>query len=119
MSGYVDLFLLPLPKRNIAKYRRQAQAFGAVALKHGAVRYREFAGDDLFIKGMLSFAKKVRLKKGETIIAAVTEFTSRAHRDRVMKKMFNDARLEAMMESEPLFNMKRMAYGGFKTFVDF
>ena len=119
MSGYVDLFLLPLPKKNLSRYRRQAQAFGKVALEYGAVRYREFADDNLVVKGMRSFGKNVRIKRGELVIAAVTEFKSRAHRDAVMKKLFNDPRLTAMMETEPLFSAKRMAYGGFKTFVDF
>ena len=119
MSGYVDLFLLPLPKKNHSRYRRQAQAFGKVALEYGAVRYREFAGDDLVVKGTRSFGKKVRIQREEIVIAAVTEFKSRAHRDAVTKKIFNDSRLTAMMETEPLFSSKRMAYGGFKTLVDY
>lgn len=119
MSGYVDLFLLPLPKKHLARYRRQARAFGKVALELGALRYREFTGDDLVVKGMRSFGKKARIQRGEIVIAAVTEFKSRAHRDAVTKKMFTDPRLTAMMKAEPLFSAKRMAYGGFKTFVNF
>ncbi len=117
MKGYVDLLLLPLPKKNLAKYRRQAQWFGRMARKYGVLDYREFIGDDLFIKGVQSFTKKVTLKIGDLVIAAVTDFKSRKHRDTVMKKMFEDPRTNAMMKSEPLFSTRQMAYGGFKTLV--
>ncbi|MBI3112105.1 MAG: DUF1428 domain-containing protein [Ignavibacteriales bacterium] len=117
MKGYVDVYLLPLPKRNLAAYRRLAQKFGRIARLHGVLKYREFTGDDLFTKGVVSFTHNVRLRRGEIIVAAVVDFKSRTHRDRVMKKLFADPRLNDMMKDKPLFNPKKMVYGGFKTFV--
>ncbi len=50
-----------------------------------------------------------------------TAFTykSRAHRDRVNAKVMKDPRLGAMMEGKEMpFDVKRMAFGGFKALVD-
>jgi len=46
-DGYVDIYLLPIPERNVEAYRQQATLFGKVARECGALRYREFRGDDL------------------------------------------------------------------------
>jgi len=117
---YVDLFALPLPKKNLAKYRRTAQLFARVIKEFGAVEYREFVGDDLHPKGMTPFTKNIRLKRGEALVCACLVYPSRTQRDRANKKMMNDPRMKKMMEEmskKPLFDVKRMLYGGFKTIV--
>jgi uncharacterized protein YbaA (DUF1428 family) len=118
MKGYIDLYVLPVPKKNLAKYRLLATKFGKLAREYGALHYRECKGDDLFTKWAQSFTKAAKPKGGEVLIAAVAEFTSRAHRDRVMKEMFKDPRMAQMMQAKPLADMKRMVYGGFETFVE-
>ncbi|MGH7792851.1 MAG: hypothetical protein ACREOB_11120, partial [Thermodesulfobacteriota bacterium] len=45
------------------------------------------------------------------------EFRSKSHRNQVNKKAMNDPRMKALMEEKPLFDMKRMLYGGFSTIV--
>ena len=35
-AGYVDIYLLPVPERNLDAYREQASAFGRVAKAYGA-----------------------------------------------------------------------------------
>lgn len=117
---YVDLFALPLPKKNLARYRRTAQIFAKVIKKYGAVEYREFVGDDLHPKGMTPFTKNIRLKKGEVLIGAYVVYRNRAGRDRAGKKMMADPQIKKMMEEmsrRPLFEVKRMLYGGFRTIV--
>lgn len=119
MAGYVDGFLLPVPKRKVDAYRRMAQAAGKVWREHGAVEFRECVGDDLKIKGMESFTKRVRLKPGETVFFSWIVFKSRGHRDRVNAKVMKDPRIAKMMEPKDMpFDVKRMAYGGFKMLVD-
>jgi uncharacterized protein YbaA (DUF1428 family) len=117
MKGYVDLYLLPVPQKRIAPYRRQAKTFGTVARQYGALNYREFIGDDLRPAGVVSFAKVIALGRGEVLTAAVAEFKSRRHRDQVMKKVLDDPRIRKMMQNKPLARMKQMHYGGFRTFV--
>ncbi len=45
MPKYVDEFVLPVPKRNIAAYRRMAVQAGKIWRDHGALDYKECVGD--------------------------------------------------------------------------
>ena len=45
-------------------------------------------------------------------------YKSRAHRDKVNAKVMADKRITGSMPKEMPFDMKRMAYGGFKTLVE-
>jgi uncharacterized protein YbaA (DUF1428 family) len=120
MPLYVDGFLVPVPKRKLDAYRRMAQKAGRVWRQHGAVEFRECAGDDLKVKMGKSFPSLAKVKSGETVMFSWIVFKSRAHRDRVNAKVMKDPRLAKMMDdpkSMP-FDVKRMAYGGFKTVVD-
>ena len=107
-DGYVDIYLLPIPERNVAAYREQATLFGQVAREYGALRYREFRGDDL---------DTFKVGDGDLLTAAVVDFKSRAHRDEVMAKVMCDERVDQLCGQPPLADMSRMSYGGFETFV--
>jgi uncharacterized protein YbaA (DUF1428 family) len=117
---YIDGFLLPVPKKNLEAYRRISSKAGKVWREHGALEYRECAGDDLGNPMGVSFPARVRAQRGETVVFSWIVYKSRAHRDRVNKKVMKDPRLAAMMSGDtPMpFNMKRMAYGGFRVIVD-
>ena len=116
---YVDGFLVPVPKNKVQDYRRIAQKAGRVWKKHGALEFRECSGDDLKVKGLVSFTRVARLKPGETVMFSWIVFKSRAHRDRVNKNVMKDPQLAGMMDPKGMpFEVKRMAYGGFKTIVD-
>ena len=119
MAGYVDGFLLPVPKRKVAAYRRMAQKAGKIWRKYGAVEFRECVGDDLNIKGMTSFTKRVKVKPGETVFFSWIVFKSRAQRDRVNARVMKDPAIAKMMDPKDMpFDVRRMAYGGFKMLVD-
>ena len=117
--AYVDGFVLPLPQKNLADYRRMSATAGKVWKDHGALEYRECVGDDLNVKMGLPFPRLVKPKAGEAVVFSWIVYKSRAHRDRVNAKVMKDPRLAASMEGKPMpFDMKRMAYGGFKVIVD-
>jgi len=116
MPKYVDGFVLPVPKRNIAAYRRLARKAGKIWRDHGALDYKECVGDDLKIKMGMPFPRGIRSKPGETIVFAYIVYESRAHRDRVNEKVMKDKRLT--MPKKMPFEVKRMLYGGFKVLVD-
>ena len=116
MAKYVDGFVLPVAKRNIAAYRRMAQTAGKVWRDHGALDYKECVGDDLNVKMGMPFPRGIRSKTGETIVFAYIVYKSRTHRDKVNAKVMKDPRLK-MPKSMP-FDVKRMLYGGFKVIVD-
>lgn len=115
---YVDGFLLPVPKRKVQAYRRIARRAGRIWREHGALEFRECAGDDLAPKGALPFTRVIKTKPGETVFFSWIVFKSRAHRDRVNAKVMKDPRIANMDPTKMPVDMKRMAYGGFKVLVD-
>ena len=117
--SYVDGFVLPVPKKNLQSYRRMAQKAGRIWREHGALEFRECAGDDLNVKMGVSFSRRMKLKPGETVMFSWIVFKSRADRDRVNAKVMKDARLAKMMDLKSMpFDVKRMVYGGFKVLVE-
>lgn len=115
---YVDGFVLPVPKKNLTAYRRMSKMAGKIWREHGALEYREAMGDDLKVHYGLPFPKLAKTKPGETVVFAWIVYKSRAHRDRVNKKVMADPRLASMAPKEMPFDVKRMSYGGFKVFVE-
>ena len=116
---YVDGFLLPVPKKNLQAYLRMAQKASKVWRDHGALEYRECAGDDLDVSIGVPFPKQIKVKPGETVVFAWIVYKSRKDRDRVNADVMKDPRLARMMDPKGMpFDCKRMVYGGFKVLVD-
>lgn len=118
MGKYVDGFVLPIPRKNLAAYRKLARKAGKIWIEHGALEYVECIEDDVKPGKLTSFPQAVKLKKGEVVFFSYAVYKSRAHRDKVMKKVMADPRLQQEMNTMP-FDGKRMFWGGFKTFVAF
>lgn len=117
--SYVDGFVVPVPKKNLAAYKRMAKLGAKVWLDHGALDYKECMGDDLAVKFGVPFTRIMKSKPGETVFFSWIVFKSRAHRDRVNDKVMKDPRLTAMMDGKSMpFDCKRMVYGGFKALVE-
>jgi uncharacterized protein YbaA (DUF1428 family) len=98
-----------------------SQAAGRVWKQLGALEYREAVGNDLKIKmGMgRAFPRLARARAGETVFFSWIVYKSKAHRDRVNAKIMKDPRIANMMNDKKMpFDVKRMAYGGFKIIVD-
>jgi uncharacterized protein YbaA (DUF1428 family) len=116
---YVDGYVLPVPKKNLAAYRRMAAKAGKVWREHGALEFRECVGEDLKTQKIKSFPQLVKPKRGETVMFSWIVFKSRAHRDAVNAKVMKDPRLAKMMDMKAIpFDSKRMVYGGFNVMVD-
>ncbi len=116
---YVDGFVIPIPADKVEVYRKIATKAGKVWMEYGALEYRECVGDDMEVERMVPFPKLAKAKTGETVIFSWITYKNKAHRDKVNAKVMKDPRLNEMMkDTEMPFDMKRMAYGGFKTIVD-
>jgi uncharacterized protein YbaA (DUF1428 family) len=115
--AYVDGFVLPVPKKNVAAYRRMARKAGRIWKEYGALEYRECVADDVKPGKRTSFPQSVKLKAGEAVWFSWIVYRSRADRDRILKKVMADERLKGDMKSMP-FDARRMIYGGFKLVVD-
>jgi uncharacterized protein YbaA (DUF1428 family) len=117
--SYVDGFLLPIPKRKTAAYRRIARLAGKVWREHGALHYVECVVDDVKPGKWTSFPQAVKLKPGEAVWFSWIVYKSRKHRDQVLAKVMKDKRLAASMDPKKMpFDGRRMMWGGFKVSVD-
>ncbi len=116
--AYVDGYVLPVPKKNVEAYRKMARKAAKIWMEHGALDYKESVGDDLSPGFGLPFTKMARCKPDETVIFAYVVFKSRAHRDRVNKKVMADPRLATMCDPKNMpFDCRKMVWGGFKVIV--
>ncbi len=119
--SYVDGFLIPMPKKNLKAYKAMAEWGKKKWMGYGAVDYKECLADDLKNTMGISFAKLLKLKKGETAVFAYIVFKSRKHRDAVNKKVMSDPEMndpELLKKMSMPFDPKRMAYGGFTAIVE-
>jgi uncharacterized protein YbaA (DUF1428 family) len=90
--SYVDGFVLAVPEKNLADYKRMARKAGKVWREHGALEY---------------------------IVFSWIVYKSRRDRDRINKLVMSDPRLADMMDPKSLpFDGKRMFWGGFKKIVE-
>lgn len=119
-GNYVDGFVIPIPKKNTAPYKKMAREACTIWKKFGALDYKECIIDDdkpQFVT--LTFSKMAKPKPGEVVWFSFIVFKSRAHRDAVNKKVmayFSKKYGKDMSQPMP-FDMKRFAYGGFKVMV--
>lgn len=116
MSTYTDIFVAPVPKKNIAAYRKQAEEFFKIWREHGALSGFEVEADDAPVGKLTSFPQSVDLKPDETVFVGMISYDSRAHRDEVNAKAMKDPRMAGMAPGD-VFDGKRMFVGGFKPFV--
>ncbi|MFM9956903.1 MAG: DUF1428 domain-containing protein [Phycisphaerales bacterium] len=119
--AYADGFVLSIKKKNLAAYKKLAGVASKVWIEHGALQYCECVGDDLAPKmpvPFFAFPKMAKCGKDEVVVFSWILYKNKAQRDRVNKKVMADKRLtEACDPKNAPFDMKKMAYGGFKTMV--
>ena len=85
--SYVDGYVLPVPRRKLAAYRRMANEAGKIWRKYGALQYVESAADDVQPGKWTSFPQSVKLKRGEVVVFSFIVYRSRGQRDRINKKV--------------------------------
>ena len=115
--AYVDGFVVPVPRKKMAAYRRMARKAGKIWKEYGALEFRECMADDVKPGKHTSFPQSVKLKKDEAVWFSWIVYRSRADRDRILRKVMADKRLKMDAQAMP-FDGKRMIYGGFKVMVD-
>ncbi len=84
--GYVDGYVLIVPKDKLVDYKKMAKAGGKIWMKCGALGYKECViEDENPMKGILGFPKMAKTKPGEQVWFSYIEYASRKHRDTVNK----------------------------------
>ena len=118
MPIYVDGFVLPVPAKNLAAYKKMARLASKVWKDHGAIDYREAVADDVKPGKWTSFPQSVKLKPNETVVFAWVTYKSRRDRDRIHAKVMADPRLAGMDPTTMGFDGKRMFFGGFRAKIE-
>ena len=120
MAHYIDGFVLPVPRDRLNEYKRVVEAVAEIWKEHGALDYCEYVGDDLKLEGTRSFTDLVAATEDETIVFGWVVFDSREARDLANERVLADPRMADLIDplidpSNPVFDAKRMAYGGFQS----
>lgn len=116
--GYVDGFVLVVPKNKLAQYRKMAKGGSKTWLKHGALGYKECILDDAkppYIT--FTFSKMTKAKSNETVWFSYIEYKNKKHRNQVNARVMKDPSMKPDQMGGMPFDMKRMACGGFSVIV--
>lgn len=125
MAKYVDGFVLVVPKDKTEAYQKMAEEGRDTWMQCGALEYYECAGDDLVPQEMggekaRAFTDMAGATSEETVWFSFIVFNSKEHRDEVNAKVMEEMskKAEEYKNFVMPFDMKRMAYGGFKVEVE-
>ncbi len=111
---YVDGFVISIPKKSTAKYKKIATEAKDIWLKSGALDYKECKIDDAEPKYVaFTFAKMAKTKPTEAVWFSFIVFKSRSHRDSVNKKVMAFFEKKYGNNMDMPFDMKRFSYAGF------
>ena len=122
MTHYIDGFVLPVPRDYLKIYREVVEKVAEIWKEYGALDYSEYVGDDFSLEDTRSFADVANAKKDEAIVFGWIVFESREARDLANERVAADPRMVDLINplthtSRPIFNAKRMVYGGFRSLV--
>ena len=114
MTQYVDGFVLPIQKDQLAEYQKLAKGSAEIWKGHGALEYRENVLDLAELPGTRSF-NDLDVTDDEVVIFGWVVFESRESRDRVHEQVATDpAMAELMSTIQSGFDAERMLFGGFQ-----
>jgi uncharacterized protein YbaA (DUF1428 family) len=121
-TGYIDGFVFPILEEYLDTYKQIAQEVAEIWKDHGALAYQEFVSDDLFLDGTASFSSTLDLAENEVAVLGWVTFPSKRIRDKANASVPKDPRMSKLVAplmdpEKPIFDAKRMVYGGFKPLV--
>ena len=115
--NYVDGYVVPVPTKKLADYRRMARKAGKIWMSHGALAFTECVADDVPYGELTSFPRAVQATDDEVVIFSFITYRDCAHRDEVNAKVMADPRMDMDMAKAP-FDAKRMIWGGFQGTIE-
>jgi uncharacterized protein YbaA (DUF1428 family) len=122
MANYIDGFVLPVPRDRLQTYREVADKVAEIWKEYGALEYFEYVSDDSNLTGTRAFTDAVNTYENEAVIFGWVAFASREARDIANEKVASDPRMTDLISpltntARPIFDAKRMLYGGFRRLV--
>ena len=113
---YVNGYLLAIPEGNKDAYREMAEKWWDIAKDYGAVEHVESWEADVPDGEQTDFRRAVKLADGEKVVFSWVIWPDKATADAGELKMTADPRF-GKLGGTPLFDPKRMVYGGFEPLV--
>lgn len=122
---YVDGFVLSVKKDQLKEYKKIATMMAKMCKEYGAISYVEAVEEEVGQHKWphVEFRKMAKTKEDEVVFFSYIVYPNKKARTLANKKI--DAEM-VKMQSDPKmknikmpFDMKRMAYGGFKSVVAF
>ena len=112
--GYVDGFLVPVPRARKEDYRALAANMGRKFIEQGAARVMEAWADEVPDGKHTDYKGAVKAEAEEGIVFSWVEWPSREARDAAWKRFMES---EQPPQDMP-FDGKRMIWGGFAPIID-
>ncbi|RYY28363.1 MAG: DUF1428 domain-containing protein [Sphingomonadales bacterium] len=114
--GYVDGYVIPVPADKKEDYRAHAEKISGMFQEFGALRVVECWGDDTPDGKITDYNRATHKKADEKVVYSWVEWPDKATRDAGWGKLMEDERMQN--QPEPVFDGKRMMWGGFKPILD-
>ena len=113
---YIDGYLYVIQKSRKDEFITFAEEMAALFKRSGALRVMECWEEEVPDGKVTSMPMVVSRKEDEAILFSLVEWESKEKRDAVCSTIHVEA--EKVPYDKTLFDMKRMAMGGFKVVVD-
>ena len=113
---YVNGYLLAIPESNKDAYREMAEKWWDIAKDFGAIEHVEAWEAHVPDGEQADFHRAVQCKEGEKVVFSWVIWPDNDDADAGEMKMTTDPRF-AKLGGTPLFDAKRMVYGGFEPLV--
>ena len=115
--GYIDGFVLAVPKDNKELYIKHAVDAARVFKEYGALSLTDCWGDEVPDGDVTSFPLAVKCEENEVVCFSWVTWPSKEVRNEGMEKAMEDPRLSPEINPMP-FDGKRMIFGGFNIIVN-
>jgi uncharacterized protein YbaA (DUF1428 family) len=114
---YIDGFIASVPTANKQAYLEMATKINALFKEHGALEIVENWGADVPEGTLTSFTMAVKREDNESIVFSWIKWPSKRVRDEAWGIVMQNPVMQ-IQANPPLFDGKRMIFGGFETLME-
>ena len=115
--AYVDGFVAAVPNENKEKFIEHAKIAANVVKEYGALKTVDCWGDDVPDGKLTSLPMSVKKQVGETVVFSWIVWPDKKTRDKGMRQMMEDPRMQEDVNPMP-FDGKRCIFGGFEVILE-